>query len=139
MVIALVHETHNSQLDKGGKPYVLHPLTVALTLVSQGYDNNTIITGLFHDVVEDNHYSIEDLHQMRYSQEVLDALMLLTHDKSTDDMEYVEKAKTNPIAKAVKMADLLHNSDIEVITEKDEQRFAKYESAMILLKRNDAQ
>lgn len=127
MVIVLVHETHNSQFDKGGKPYA---------------DHNTITTGLLHDVVEDTHYSIEDLRRMGYSQEVLDTLMLLTHDKSTDYMEYVEKVKTNSIAKAVKMADLLYNSDrsrLEVISKKDEQRFAKYESAMILLKQNDAQ
>lgn len=132
----LAYKAHEAQVDKGGQTYILHPLTVAMTLASQGYDEDTIIAGLLHDVIEDTPYSFEDLQTMGIHTPVIDALRLLTHDKDTDYMDYVRKVKVNPIAKAVKMADLLHNSDrsrLTVITEKDEQRLAKYERAITIL------
>ena len=43
--------------------------------------------------------------------EVTQAVRLLTHDDGTDYFDYVRRIKGNPIAKAVKLADLAHNSD----------------------------
>lgn len=129
----LAFQAHEGQVDKGGQSYILHPLTVAMTLASQGFDEDTITAGLLHDVIEDTQYSFEDLQAMGFHATVINALRLLTHDKDTDYMEYVRKVKENPIARAVKMADLLHNSDrsrLEVVTDKDEQRSAKYECAL---------
>lgn len=134
--IELAYEAHLGQVDKGGKPYILHPMTVAMTLATNGYDENTIVSGLLHDVVEDTPYTLEDLKDFGFSTETIEALRLLTHDKSVAYMDYVERIKNNKIAAAVKQADLLHNSDrsrLTVITEKDEERLAKYEQAMRFL------
>ena len=49
---------------------------------------------------------------MGFPEEVLGALQLLTHDKSVDYMDYVEKIAGNPVARKVKLSDLKHNSDI---------------------------
>ena len=54
-----------------------------------------------------------------FPKEVTEALKLLTHSDDTDYFEYVRAIKSNPIAKAVKMADLLHNSDQSRITDKN--------------------
>lgn len=80
-----------------------------------------LTTSLLHDVIEDTDYTFDDIKKLGFPDEVSDALQLLTHDKNIDYMEYVRSVKNNPIAKAVKIADLFHNSDIsrlEKVTEK---------------------
>ena len=67
---------------------------------------------------------------------MLDALELLTHDNAVPYMEYVAAIKPNPIAKAVKLADLRHNSDLSrlnFVDEKALQRVKKYQRAISLL------
>ena len=44
---------HDGQLRKSGEPYFIHPIEVALILARLGMDEETIIGGLLHDVVED--------------------------------------------------------------------------------------
>ena len=55
------YELHEGQLRRSGEPYIIHPLKVALILARLGMDNDTIVGGLLHDVVEDTYYSREDL------------------------------------------------------------------------------
>lgn len=62
--------------------------------------------------------------------------MLMTHEKSVPYLAYVEKIKANPIARAVKLADLQHNSDLSRLDYVDEnalKRKEKYFEAMKLL------
>ena len=69
---------------------------------------------------------------------VNDALRLLTHDPAVPYMEYVARLKQNPIAKAVKLADLAHNSDLsrlETVDDRALRRVEKYRRAMELLNR----
>ena len=95
----------------------------------------TTTIALLHDVVEDTSITLADLAK-QFPDEVIEALALLTHEKNEDYFEYVKRIKSNPYAKAVKLADLMHNSDItrlEVIDEKAQQRVAKYQRAIKLL------
>ena len=67
---------------------------------------------------------------------VLEALSLLTHDKAVPYMEYAERIRENPIARAVKLADLRHNSDLsrlDAVDEKALARVEKYRQAIALL------
>jgi len=52
---------HDGQLRKSGEPYFIHPIEVALILARLGMDEETIIGGLLHDVVEDTEYTREQL------------------------------------------------------------------------------
>ena len=52
---------HDGQLRKSGEPYFIHPIEVALILARLGMDEETIIGGLLHDVVEDTEYTREEL------------------------------------------------------------------------------
>ena len=64
----------------------------------------------------------------------------MTHADDVPYMEYVVKIKTNPIAKAVKLADLKHNSDmsrLDRITQIDEERAKKYKKAIELLENSN--
>ena len=102
----LAYEVHHGQVDQCGVPYVFHPYHLA----EQMKDEYTTCIALLHDVVEDTSVTFEDL-QKEFPKEVVDALRLLTHDKGTDYFEYVQAIKQNPLARAVKLADLEHNSD----------------------------
>ena len=89
-------------------------------------------------MVEDTAYTLEDIAAMGFPQSVTDALALMTHDKAVEYMDYVAKIKTNPIAKAVKLADLRHNSDItrvDIVDEKAICRVKKNYEAIALLEK----
>lgn len=128
----LCYEAHQGQVDKSGIPYVFHPIYVA----EQMSDEATTIVALLHDVVEDTDYTLDDLTRMGFDDTVTDALALLTHKKGVPYLEYVAKLKNNPIVRAVKLADLRHNSDLSRLDEMDEKaksRLEKYKAAIELL------
>ena len=127
--LCLCFEAHKEQKDKSGMPYVFHPFHVA----EQMTDEITTTTALLHDVVEDTQYTFGDLQQMGFPDEVIDALRLLTHDKSVPYADYIETIRQNPVASAVKLADLCHNSDTtryDVIDEAAVRRLEKYYDAI---------
>lgn len=126
----LCFEAHKEQVDKSGLPYVFHPFHVA----EQMQDEVTTTVALLHDVVEDTDYTLKDLSEMGFPQTVTDALALLTHDKSVGYSDYVSLIKANPVARAVKIADLKHNSDLsrlDSISEEDLIRAEKYRRSLI--------
>lgn len=130
----LCFDAHKDQVDKSGIPYVFHPFHLA----EQMTDEYTTVVALLHDVIEDTHYTIDDLIEMGYPKPIIEALKLLTHDDNTPYMEYVGKIKENPIAKSVKLEDLKHNSDLtrlDNIDEKALERAEKYKRAIELLSR----
>lgn len=119
----LCFDAHKEQVDKSGLPYVYHPIHLA----EQMTDEYTTVAALLHDVMEDTDYTLEDLTAMGYPQPVLDALVLLTHDAAQPYMEYVVRLKDNPIARAVKLADLRHNSDPTRLSYMDDWALARQE------------
>ena len=119
----LCFEAHKDQVDKSGLPYVFHPFHLA----EQMTDELTTVTALLHDVVEDSDYTLADLGEMGFPATVLDALAMLTHDDGSAYLEYVARLKTNPIARAVKLADLRHNSDLTRLDHVDEKAQARVE------------
>ena len=128
----IAFESHKDQTDKSGMPYIYHPIHLAEQMV----DEDTTCVALLHDVVEDTNITIEDLKD-EFTPKIIAALKLLTHDDAVPYMEYVAAIKNNPIAKAVKLADLAHNSDItrlDIVDEKVLKRVEKYKQAMKLLK-----
>lgn len=128
----LCYQAHKDQIDKGGLPYVFHPIHLA----EQMTDEDTTVVALLHDVVEDTEYSILDLIQRGFPPRIIKALELMTHDDSVPYLEYVENIKSNPIARAVKLADLRHNSDVTRLKKVDDkvlERLEKYKKAIQIL------
>ena len=130
----LCFEAHKEQIDKSGVPYVFHPYHLA----EQMEDEKSVCAALLHDVAEDTDYTFDDMLAMGFSPETVDALRLLTHSKEVPYMDYIENIKSNPIAKAVKLADLKHNSDLSrfagcSITVYDLKQNEKYQKAIELL------
>lgn len=130
--LKLCFEAHKHQTDKCGLPYVFHPFHVAEQMTSE----DTTVVALLHDVVEDTQYTLNDLEKMGFRETVIAALALLTHEKSLPYLKYVWQIRGNPVARAVKQADLQHNSDLsrlDCVTEKDKTRVLKYKMASAIL------
>ena len=130
--LKLCFEAHKKQVDKSGMPYVFHPFHLAEQMKTE----ETTVVALLHDLVEDTDYTIEDLTSMGFSKSITDAIALMTHANDVEYMDYVREIKNNPIAKAVKLADLKHNSDLtrlDVVDEKALSRREKYLKAIKLL------
>ena len=116
--IKVAVETHAGQLDKAGKPYILHPLRVMMTVESPNLDGARLIAVL-HDVIEDSE---------KWTIEQLDA----------DYDAYIDELAPNPLARAVKIADLRDNLDVtrlEEVGEKAAKRITKYLRSLRKLRR----
>ena len=131
IVIATI--AHRAQFDKAGKPYILHPLRVMLRL-----DNETdMIVGVLHDTIEDTDVTPVYLQLQGFPPEIIEALDHLTHRTGEDYDAFIERVKSNAIARRVKLADLADNADVsrlvEPLSEADLARTAKYEKAIAQL------
>lgn len=126
--INIAVQAHSGQKDKAGMPYVLHPLRLMLRQDSP----EAMIVAVLHDVVEDTDLSIEQLADAGFSGAVLEAIYLLTHDKSIPYMDYIRAIANNVLARQVKITDLIDNMDLSRIPnpqKKDYVRLEKYKLA----------
>ena len=92
-------------------------------------DEYSVCAALLHDVAEDTAVTIEQL-SVDFPVPVIEALKLLTNDEATDYYTYIRRLKHDDIAKAVKLADLEHNSDMSraaFTNESDEKKKARLE------------
>lgn len=132
--LKLCYQAHAGQTDKGGVPYAFHPVHLA----EQMDDEVSTVVALLHDVVEDTAYTFADLEEMGFAPEAIQALKLLTHDAETPYQEYVRRLAVNPIARKVKMADLIHNMDTSRLTREPDSRakarIARYQVALDTLR-----
>ena len=130
--LKLCFEAHKEQTDKSGIPYVFHPFHIA----EQMKDEDTTVVALLHDVVEDSDYTIDDLIAMGFNDNVIEAVTLMTHLPEVSYEDYMRALKKNEIAKAVKYADIMHNSDatrLDADDERIEYWKKKYEFALKVL------
>ena len=126
-------KAHKGQKDKAGKPYILHPVIVALR--TRGKKQKTV--ALLHDVIEDTKITIDHLKQSGFDDEVIKAVEAITKRKSENYHDYLCRVKENEISRAVKISDLLHNSNLKrlkTITQSDLDRVKKYKEALAFLK-----
>ncbi len=131
----IAYKAHEGQTDKSGIPYVFHPLHVA----EQMEDEASTIAALLHDVPEDTGITLLDLEKAGFPKAVLEAVALLTRGREVPYLDYIRKLKKNSVARAVKLADLVHNSDIsrlDEVTKEDKKRLHVYEQAIEILTNN---
>lgn len=132
--INLSVEKHKGQTDKGGMPYILHPLYVMNKMDTE----TEKIVAVLHDIIEDTDLTFDDLKNIGFSNEVLNSLECLTRRNEEDYFSYIDRIKLNPIAVKVKLADLEHNMDlrrIKDLTDEDIMRsIKKYKKAWDELK-----
>lgn len=125
--IALAAEKHKDMFDKGGMPYILHPLKVMHYLKTD--DIELMCVAVLHDVVEDCDVTYKDLMNYGMSVRVVNAIACLTKVPGEDHEMYLAKIKGNDDAIRVKLCDLRHNMDarrLKGISDKDSKRMDKY-------------
>lgn len=151
---AFAKKMHEGQVDRGGKPYILHPCTVRLILAPKPYDvssdvEHTVVTythvfqiklaivAYLHDVIEDTKATYLDLaNEVNIPADCLEAIHLLTKEQGQTYQQYLEKIRQNELARLVKIADLIHNSDwtrLKKITQRDKKRMEKYGKSIAYL------
>ncbi len=126
--IKLALEKHHGQVDKGGMPYIMHPLRVMCQLNGETEQ----IVGVLHDVVEDSDVTLDDLRHMGFSEEVIAAVGHLSRREDESYEQFIERIKPHPLAVRVKLADLRDNMDIRragTLDQKALERFQRYQKA----------
>ena len=128
----IAKKAHLGQIDKAGEDYIKHPEKVASFVKT---DEEKAVAYL-HDVIEDTELTLEDLYEYGFSKEILEAVDIITKKRGEDYQSYLNSVKKNKLARAVKLADLRHNSDLTrliKVTEKDIKRKEKYQKAIDFL------
>lgn len=131
--IEIAVEAHRTQRDKAGQPYVLHPLRMMLRQRTEA----AMMAAVLHDVVEDAGWTLERLAAEGMPPEVVIAVDCLTRRTDETYEQFVGRVKPNPIARAVKLADLEDNMTITRLAEpgpKDWERMQRYHRAWHVLK-----
>ncbi len=106
--IAIAAEGHAGQTDKGGAPYILHPLRMMMSLSTL----EERIVAVLHDVVEDcPEWTFERLQGEGFWVEILVALDSVTERDGEDYEDFVLRAAANPIGCRVKLADMTHRAE----------------------------
>lgn len=134
LAISIAVKAHEGQFDRGGKPYILHPLHLMNQLL---FDTELATIAVLHDVIEDSEVTIRDLMDYGFSHRVYVAVSLLTHREGDDYLvNYIGNIAANYDALRVKRKDLEHNSCItrlKGVKQKDLDRIAKYHAAFKIL------
>ena len=130
IAIGIAVDAHAGVFDKGGTPYILHPLKVMHYLKSD--DEELMCIAVLHDTVEDcKRITYAYLREKGMTERIIDGVRCMTKVPGETEEEYKAKVMSNPDSIKAKKADLRHNSDIrrlksKAITEKDIARMTKY-------------
>ncbi|RDJ00588.1 HD domain-containing protein [Dyella solisilvae] len=126
--IAIAAEAHAGQVDKAGQPYILHPLRVMFRMNSLAER----IVAVLHDVVEDSGVTLELLKAEGFPEEVISAVDALTKRQGEPRADAARRAKQDPIARLVKLADNAENMDLSRIAEPTERDYARLEEYKVV-------
>lgn len=111
--LTIAKKFHFGQYRKSGEPYILHPVRVALELLSLGIVDDTILAAsILHDLFEDckeELAGIDLMDEYELSQEVMTLARLLTKRSGMPTSEYYDNISGNPKASIIKISDRCHN------------------------------
>ena len=133
--IQIAASAHTGQVDKAGVPYILHPIRVMLRM-------NTVdemIVAVLHDVVEDSIWTVDDLLAEGFSEEIVEAVGVLTKLPDENRRDAAARVRQHPIARTVKLADNAEDMDLTRITNptpRDYARLREYEKVRAILLRD---
>ena len=135
-MIKLASEKHFGTFDKGGFPYILHPLRIMQKVQTlYGDDFELMMMAIGHDLIEDTDVTAKFLLDNGISERVVNGLMSLTHGRESYK-DYIINIIKNPDAIKIKILDLDDNSQLnrlKGLTEKDFKRAAKYHTCYAFL------
>ena len=130
--VSIAARAHGGQKDKAGAPYLLHPLRMMMRMDTEA----AMMAAVLHDVVEDTDWTLERLREAGFAGEVLEAVDCLTHREGESYQQFVERVRTNSIARQIKIADLEDNMNVRRMNHigpKELERLEKYHRAWRVL------
>ena len=122
---------HEGQVDKAGQPYVTHPERVAGRLTEDAEK----VVGWLHDTVEDTGLTLEEVEAL-FGADTARAVDAVSRRAGESWDDYLLRVKAEPVARKVKISDLIDNSNlsrIPSVTLRDVERQAKYNRALQFL------
>jgi (p)ppGpp synthase/HD superfamily hydrolase len=132
--IRLAAKVHKGQVDRFGKPYILHVMRVMM----RGHDIEEQVLGALHDVLERSSLTVSDLEKKDFPPRVLKALVHITRVKDEDYDGYIERVMQDGLAMRVKLHDLADKMDllhVEELSLADLKRYNKQLAAYHRLKK----
>jgi (p)ppGpp synthase/HD superfamily hydrolase len=135
--ILVAANAHHGQVDKAKQPYILHPLRVMLAVDS----DEERIAAVLHDVVVDTEVTLEDLRTKGFPAGVVEAVEALTRRDDEPYPDFIKRARSNEIARRVKIADILDNTNPERVRAAGlgEQFLDRYREALEMLTGTESQ
>ncbi|RMX06655.1 bifunctional (p)ppGpp synthetase/guanosine-3',5'-bis(diphosphate) 3'-pyrophosphohydrolase [Corticibacter populi] len=133
--IVMAVQAHAGQRDDDGSPYILHPLRVMAGLQKPATPEQRM-AAVLHDTLEQTALTRADLLAAGIPAEVVEAVEILTRPETESRLSATRRAAQNPIARAVKRADILDNMDLSRIPAaqpEDHARMQEYRAALALL------
>ena len=123
----IASDAHQGQFRRDGvTPYISHPKAVAKQV--EGDDLAETIAWL-HDVLEDTSITAQDLAAFGMPAEVVARVQLLTKSDAVEYEQYLKRIKSDPVAKRVKIADMLANLG----DKPSERQIVKYAKGLLVL------
>lgn len=126
--IAIAVKAHAGQIDRAGRPYILHPLRMMMRLD----DASAQIVAILHDVIEDSPIGLDDLRNEGFDETIIKAIDCLTRRPDEPYEAFIARGAPNALARQVKLIDLEDNMDIrrlDVLTSADFERLQRYQNA----------
>ncbi len=132
---AWAYRLHEGQTDRAGQPYVTHPERVAARMDTP----EERVVGWLHDTVEDTDLTLGEI-EVFFGPETAAAVDAISRREGEAWEDYLERVKKNRVARAVKISDLIDNSNLSRlarVTLKDVERQKKYNKALRYLMKED--
>lgn len=120
---------HAGQTRRGGRPYIMHPMSVCIKLAEQLHlidvdleENDKLnllsvehglMTAIMHDLIEDTGVTIESLSELKVPQDVLVVLEILTKKEDVSYKDYIRKISESKsiLSTYIKVLDIFDNVD----------------------------
>ncbi len=128
--VRIANAAHANQFDKGGLPYILHPIRVALHCQT---DEEKVVA-ILHDVIEDTSVTLDDLKEEGFDDKVLEAIYALSRKENEEYMQFIERVAENQLAVRVKIQDLFDNMDVSRLNGRPHWKLETYKVALAYLK-----
>ena len=131
--IHIAVQAHDGQVDKAGKPYILHPLRVMLAMETE----DERIVAVLHDVIEDGDESDRAGVILTTTHHQFNAINALSRGPGENYADYIDRVDRDPLATRVKIADLRDNLRKERAAALTPSHRLRYEMALEKLERDE--
>ncbi len=120
--IRLAAKVHRGQVDRFGKPYILHVMRVMM----RGHDLEEQVLGALHDVLERSTLTAEDIIKKGFSPRIVKALEHITRVPQETYEQYIDRVMEDNLAIRVKLHDLADKMDLLHVDQLDPADLKRY-------------